>query len=300
MSRCRRHRWPPPFSGAGRLKNTRPVHGCEPGACSLTACAGNEMAKGRPLRGRPFGVPWLEVAGKTLTGWTAIDMDATLITAHSDKDGAAPTWKKGYGFHPLAAWCINTRERLAMLLRPGNAGSNTFADHKEVLSAALRQVPARLRRRLLIRVDGAGASHDLIGHLLGMSSPQWKVMFTCGWAITEADEAAITALPADAWRPGIRQDGSIEQDKEVAEPGLAPTRQARRPRPPAHRRPQPRLALDGCLHHLLEPPARTHGTRLTSINSPAKRKEDTPARSEPVHTRAHRDQHAPRPQEKRV
>ena len=56
MSRCRRHRWPPPFSGAGRLKNTRPVHGCEPGACSLTACAGNEMAKGRPLRGRPFGV----------------------------------------------------------------------------------------------------------------------------------------------------------------------------------------------------------------------------------------------------
>jgi hypothetical protein len=147
----------------------------------------------------------------------AIDMDATLITAHSDKDGAAPTWKKGYGFHPLAAWCINTRECLAMLLRPGNAGSNTFADRREVLSAALRQVPARLRRRLLIRIDGAGASHDLIGHLLGMSSPQWKVMFTCGWAITEADEAAITALPADAWKPGIRQDGSIEQDKEVAE-----------------------------------------------------------------------------------
>jgi hypothetical protein len=95
--------------------------------------------------------------------------------------------------------------------------SNTFADHKEVLSAALSQVPARLRRRLLIRVDGAGASHDLIGHLLGMSSPQWKVMFTCGWAITEADEAAIMALPADAWKPGIRQDGSIEQDKGVAE-----------------------------------------------------------------------------------
>jgi hypothetical protein len=83
----------------------------------------------------------------------------------------------------LAAWCINTRECLAMLLRSGNAGSNTFADYKEVLSAALRQVPA---------------SHDLIGHLLGMSSPQWKVMFTCGWAITEADEASITALPADA------------------------------------------------------------------------------------------------------
>ena len=113
--------------------------------------------------------------------------------------------------------------RASTVLRgPGHGNAprlpdNTFADHKKVLSAALRQVPARLRRRLLIRIDGAGASHDLIGHLLGMSSPQWKVMFTCGWAITEADEAAITALPADAWKPGIRHDGSIEQDKEVAE-----------------------------------------------------------------------------------
>ena len=71
----------------------------------------------------PAGFPWLAIAGKTLAGWLVIDMDATLVTAHSDKQGAAPTWKKGYGFHPLAAWCSNTRECLAMLLRPGNAGS---------------------------------------------------------------------------------------------------------------------------------------------------------------------------------
>jgi len=87
-------------------------------------------------------------------------MDATLVTASSDKEGAAPTWKKG--FHPLGAWCASTRECLAMLLRPGNAGSNTFTDHKEVLGAALRQVPARFRRKVLARVDGAGASHDLV------------------------------------------------------------------------------------------------------------------------------------------
>ena len=110
----------------------------------------------------PAGFPWLAVAGKTLTGWLVIDMDATLVTASSDKEGAAPTWKMGYGFHPLAAWCANTRECLDMLLRPGNAGSNTFTDHKEVLAAALRQVPARFRRKILVRVDGAGASHDLI------------------------------------------------------------------------------------------------------------------------------------------
>jgi Transposase DDE domain group 1 len=88
-------------------------------------------------------------------------MDATLVTAHSDKQGASATWKMGYGFHPLGAWAANTRECLAMLLRPGSAGSNTFTDHKEVLAAALQQVPAVFRRRVMVRIDGAGASHKL-------------------------------------------------------------------------------------------------------------------------------------------
>src|SRR5580698_4737428 len=165
------------------------------------------------IEGTPAGFPWLEIAGKTLTGWLVIDMDATLVTASSDKEGAAPTWKKGYGFHPLGAWLANTRESLAMLLRPGNAGSNTFTDHKEVLAAAIRQVPARFRARILVRVDGAGASHDLAGHLLSLSSPRRAVLFTCGWMITAADEQAIMQVPADAWKPGTGQDGIAEQDK---------------------------------------------------------------------------------------
>jgi len=82
------------------------------------------------IQDTPAGFPWLVIAGKALTGWVVIDMDATLITAYSDKEGAAPAWKKGYGFRPLAAWCSNTRECLAMLLRPGNAGSNTFTGHR--------------------------------------------------------------------------------------------------------------------------------------------------------------------------
>jgi Transposase DDE domain group 1 len=105
-------------------------------------------------------------------------MDATLVTASSDKEGAAPAWKKGYGFQPLGAWAASTRECLAMLLRPGNAGSNTFTDHEEVLAAALRQVPARHRRKILVHVDGAGASHDLVNHLLSLSSPRRTVLFT--------------------------------------------------------------------------------------------------------------------------
>jgi len=169
------------------------------------------------IEGTAAGFPWLAIAGKTLTGWVAIDMDATLVTARSDKEGAAPTWKKGYGFHPLGAWCSNTRECLAMLLRPGNAGSNTFTDHKEVLAAAIRQVPARFRARILVRIDGAGASHDLITHLLSMSSPRRSVLFTCGWMITAADEAAIMQVPEAAWKPGTGQDGAVEEDKDIAE-----------------------------------------------------------------------------------
>jgi hypothetical protein len=169
------------------------------------------------IEGMAAGFPWLVIAGKTLTGWLVIDMDGTLVTAHSDKEGAAPTWKKGYGFHPLGAWLANTRECLAMLLRPGNAGSNTFTDHKEVLTAALRQVPGRFRNKILVRVDGAGASHELIRHLLAMSSPRRTVLFTCGWMITAADEDAIRQVPAGTWQPGITQDGGIEEDKDVAE-----------------------------------------------------------------------------------
>jgi hypothetical protein len=169
------------------------------------------------IKATPAGFPWLVIAGKELAGWLVIDMDATLVTASSGKEGAAPTWKKGYGFHPPGAWCANTRECLHMLLRPGNAGSNTFTGHQEVPAAALRQAPARFRRQILVRVDGAGASHDLIGHLLSLSSPRKKLLFTCGWAIMAADEDAIRQVPAEAWKPGITQDGGAEDDKDVAE-----------------------------------------------------------------------------------
>src|SRR5258708_15318257 len=165
------------------------------------------------IEGTATGFPWLAIAGKTLMGWVVIDMDATLVTDRPDKQGAAPTWKKGYGFHPLGAWCANTRECLAMLLRPGNAGSNTFTDHKDVLAAAIGQVPARFRKQILVRVDGAGASHELIRHLLSLSSPRRTALFTCGWTITAADQDAIPQVPAAAGTPGIGQDGAVEHAK---------------------------------------------------------------------------------------
>ena len=86
--------------------------------------------------------------------------------------------------------------------RPGYP-TNTFADHLAVLTVALRQVLARMRSRLLVRVDGAGVSHELISHLLSLATSRRRVLVTCGWAITAADERAIGLLPAAARRAGV-------------------------------------------------------------------------------------------------
>ena len=150
------------------------------------------------LADRDQGYPWLVILGRPLTGWTVIDLDATVITSSSRKQGATGTYKGTFGFHPLAAWCANTLECLAMMLRPGNAGSNTVAEHITVLTDALAQLPRAYRRRILIRLDGAGASHGLIEHLLSLSTTRRRVAFTSGFTITTAEERAIADLPEHA------------------------------------------------------------------------------------------------------
>jgi hypothetical protein len=159
------------------------------------------------IAARASGFPWLEIAGRILRGWIVIDMDATLITACSRKENAAGTYKSGFGFHPLGAWCANTDESLAMELRPGNAGSNTAADHISGLSAALLQVPAAFRRKVIVRLEGAGTSHAFITHMTTPEIPGGKLLFTSGWTITETDERDIRQVPDGAWKPGVTQDG---------------------------------------------------------------------------------------------
>lgn len=90
---------------------------------------------------RPGGFPWISVCGKVLTGWYVLDLDATIVSCTSAKEGAAGTYKGSFGHMPLGAWVANTHECVAMLLRPGNAPPNDVADHKRVLAAALRQLP---------------------------------------------------------------------------------------------------------------------------------------------------------------
>ncbi|MGW9497656.1 transposase [Streptomyces prasinus] len=152
---------------------------------------------------RPGGFPWLTVAGRRLTGWIVIDLDATVITSASRKQGAAATFKGTFGFHPLGSWLANTGESLAMELRPGNTGANTVDDHVRVLAAALDQIPHSSQSKILVRVDGAGATHGLLQHLEALATKRRTVRYTVGWKITSEDEAAIARLPESAWETSL-------------------------------------------------------------------------------------------------
>lgn len=101
-----------------------------------------------------------------------LDVDAALVTAHSEKEQAEPTYKR-FGFHPLAVWCDNTQELLAAMLRSGNAGSNTAAVHIAVLTEAITQVPAAHRKKLLVRSDGAGAPTTWSSNIATINSCAW-------------------------------------------------------------------------------------------------------------------------------
>jgi hypothetical protein len=156
-------------------------------------------------------------AGAWVEGLLVIDVDATLVTAHSDKQGAAGTYKGGFGFHPLAAWLDRgdgTGEPLAAVLRPGNAAANTAADQIDVVDLALAQLPnqARERQPILVRADSAGATHGLVDHLHALG-----VRFSVGFDLDSRVRAAILALPADAWLPAIDADDTDRDGAQVAE-----------------------------------------------------------------------------------
>jgi hypothetical protein len=163
-------------------------------------------------------VPASKVAGTDLGEVIVLDVDATLVTAHSEKEHARPTFKGGFGFHPIAVWADNTTEMLAVTLRPGNAGANTATDHIEVLTAAIAQIPRRHRKKLLVRADGAGATHKLLAWLSAQDQIRGRSMeFSVGFAVTEKVRAAITTIPAVVWTPASSADGSAREGGDVAE-----------------------------------------------------------------------------------
>ena len=143
-----------------------------------------------------------------------IDLDATLITSHSEKEGAAGTYKRGFGFHPLLAFLDESREPLAGMLRPGNAGANTAADQIAVAEQALGQLPVEVVERadILLRADSAGATHELLDW-----AREGGIRFAVGFDLTEPVREVILRLPERAWRPALRQDGEPRDGAQVAE-----------------------------------------------------------------------------------
>jgi hypothetical protein len=154
--------------------------------------------------------------GAHADGLLIIDVDGTLLDAHSPKQGAAGTYKGGFGFYPLLAFLDRgdgTGEALAGILRPGNAGSNTAQDHIEVIDLALAQLPRAARDQpILIRADTGGATHALVDHLR-----QCGVRFSVSLPADDRVRAAVLAVPADAWQPAVDPDGQPRPGAEIAE-----------------------------------------------------------------------------------
>ena len=142
-----------------------------------------------------------------------LDIDATLLTAHSEKEGAAGNYKGGFGFHPLLCCEASTGEALAGILRPGNAGSNTASDHVAVLEAALAQLPqGAASPGTLVRCDSGGATHDFLAAVSAR-----ELAFSVGFDLTERVRAAILALPESAWLPALDSGGDPRDGAWVAE-----------------------------------------------------------------------------------
>src|SRR5215469_1543647 len=167
--------------------------------------------RGRRSRPGTGALPCVPVADRVLAGVTCLRLDASVIACHSEKEGAEPNFT-GFGLHPLGCWCDNTAEPLAAKLRPGSAGSNTVADHLEVLAAALAALPPKFRRRLMVTCDGAGASHGLIERLDELASrPGHHLVYSVGWELGERERAAITAVPDGAWQIAIGPRGQVRE-----------------------------------------------------------------------------------------
>jgi hypothetical protein len=151
-------------------------------------------------------------------GLIPVDIDATIVTAHSDKQQAAPTWKKTYGFHPLTVFADHgpdgSGEPLAIMLRPGNAGSNTASDHVAATRLALAQLPKSIRRQVLIRCDSGGGTHEFLAWL---ARPGRRLQYSVGFTMTDDVQDAIMTVPARAWTAAYDGDGQVRDGAWVAE-----------------------------------------------------------------------------------
>jgi hypothetical protein len=150
-----------------------------------------------------------------------VDLDATLVASHSEKEKAEPTFKKGFGFHPLCSFIDpgteGTGEPLAVMLRPGNAGSNTAADHIVVIKGAIAQLPGhrsgtRPGRKVLIRIDGAGSTHAVLDWMTAQ-----RLSYSVGFSLPSHTSDLLELIPEGVWAPAYDAHDKIRDGAWVAE-----------------------------------------------------------------------------------
>jgi len=181
----------------------------------------------RQARAKAREVAWAAGAGPDLSKELRPDFDATITIAHSDKEDATPTWKHTYGYHPLLCFLdrpeVAGGEALAGLLRPGNAGSNTAADHIAVLDMALAQLPVQARPRpespdaprLLARSDSAGATHALAA-----ACRERGVGFSLGFPVDHRIKKIVDLIPKSCWAPAINTDDDLRDGHATVWAGM--------------------------------------------------------------------------------
>src|ERR1700722_12037028 len=175
---------------------------------------------------RHGALPGVRLADRTLAGVTCIRLDATVTFAHSDKQLAEANFK-GFGHHPLNAYCDNTGgEPLAWMLRKGSAGSNTAADHITVTDAAIAALPPAYRRNLMVTVDGAGFSHKFLEHLDPLAARRgYTLIYSCGWELGEREKAALRLVPGGAWEIAVDHRREVRErraDGACSDAGCGP------------------------------------------------------------------------------
>lgn len=160
--------------------------------------------------------PLAGIAGRRTGGQVIVDIDATLVTAHSDKEGAEPTFKRGFGFAPLCSFVDHgehgTGEALALDLRPGKASPWNADDHLAVLDNALARLPDHERGQVLIRADTGACSKMLLSHITDLG-----LEYSVGFQAHETVKTAIEVIPEQAWRAALDGDGEPREGAQVAE-----------------------------------------------------------------------------------
>ncbi|MDP2181821.1 MAG: IS1380 family transposase [Actinomycetota bacterium] len=202
------------LSDLGALRGQRVLFGEVASASTVYRAAerldGQALTRIREARALARARVW-DIVGAP--GRIVLDIDATLVTSHSDKERAAGTYKRGFGFHPLTCFEATTGEGLAGILRPGNAGANTATDHVAVLDLALAQLPrGAAGPGTLVRCDSAGATHAFLDAVAAHG-----LLFSVGFDLTQRVREACLAVPGKAWRPALDASGGTREGAWVAE-----------------------------------------------------------------------------------